>query len=51
VAAPGGPAPRLEVADLPSTGQVRALADHLDALERIDVLVNNAGLMEPLRMS
>jgi NAD(P)-dependent dehydrogenase (short-subunit alcohol dehydrogenase family) len=26
-------------------GQVRTLADRLGALERIDVLVNNAGLM------
>jgi NAD(P)-dependent dehydrogenase (short-subunit alcohol dehydrogenase family) len=45
VAAAGGPAPRLEIADLASMGQVRALADRLGALRRIDVLVNNAGLM------
>jgi retinol dehydrogenase 12 len=45
LAAAGGPAPRLELADLASMGQVRALADRLGALERIDVLVNNAGLM------
>jgi retinol dehydrogenase-14 len=45
VAAAGGPPPRLEIADLASMGQVRALADRLGALERIDVLVNNAGLM------
>jgi retinol dehydrogenase-12 len=45
VAAAGGPAPRLEIADLASMGQVRALADRLGALERIDVLVNSAGLM------
>jgi NAD(P)-dependent dehydrogenase (short-subunit alcohol dehydrogenase family) len=45
VAAAGGPAPRLELADLASMAQVRALADRLGALERIDVLVNNAGLM------
>jgi retinol dehydrogenase 12 len=45
VAAAGGPAPRLEIADLASMGQVRALAGRLGALERIDVLVNNAGLM------
>jgi NAD(P)-dependent dehydrogenase (short-subunit alcohol dehydrogenase family) len=45
VAAAGGPAPQLEIADLASMGQVRALADRLGALERIDVLVNNAGLM------
>jgi retinol dehydrogenase-12 len=41
----GGPAPRLEIADLASMGEVRALANRLSALERIDVLVNNAGLM------
>ena len=34
--AAGGPAPRLEVADLASMGQVRALADRLGALARID---------------
>jgi NAD(P)-dependent dehydrogenase (short-subunit alcohol dehydrogenase family) len=45
LAAAGGPAPRLEVADLASMRQVRMLADRLGALERIDVLVNNAGLM------
>ena len=45
LAAAGGPAPQLEIADLASMGQVRALADRLGALERIDVLVNNAGLM------
>jgi retinol dehydrogenase 12 len=45
VAAAGGPAPRLEIADLASISQVRALAGRLAALERIDVLVNNAGLM------
>ena len=43
LAAAGAPAPRLEVADLASMGQVRTLADRLGALERIDVLVNNAG--------
>jgi NAD(P)-dependent dehydrogenase (short-subunit alcohol dehydrogenase family) len=45
VAAAGGPAPRLEVADLSSMAQVRALAGRLAALDRIDVLVNNAGMM------
>src|SRR5450755_4185502 len=45
LAAVGGPAPRLEVADLASMEQVRALADRLGALDRIDVMVNNAGLM------
>jgi retinol dehydrogenase-12 len=45
VAAAGGPAPRLEIADLASMAQVRSLAERLGALERIDVLVNNAGLL------
>src|SRR5580693_3404217 len=49
VAAPGGPAPRLEVADLASMGQVRTLAERLNALQRIDVLINNAGLMASQR--
>jgi NAD(P)-dependent dehydrogenase (short-subunit alcohol dehydrogenase family) len=43
--AAGAPPPRLEIADLASMTQVRALADRLGALERIDVLVNNAGLL------
>jgi retinol dehydrogenase 12 len=37
--------PRLEIADLAAMEQVRALAGRLSALERIDVLVNNAGLI------
>ena len=37
--------PRLEIADLAAMAQVRELADRLAALDRIDVLVNNAGLM------
>ncbi len=45
VAAAGASPPRLEIADLASMAQVRALAGRLGALERIDVLVNNAGLM------
>ena len=45
LAVAGRPAPRLEVADLASMAQVRALAGRLAALKRIDVLVNNAGLM------
>jgi NAD(P)-dependent dehydrogenase (short-subunit alcohol dehydrogenase family) len=49
VATPDGPAPRLEVADLASMGQVRTLAERLNALERIDVLINNAGLMASQR--
>jgi retinol dehydrogenase 12 len=40
-----GPAPRIEIADLASMDQVRALAGRLSALDRIDVLVNNAGLV------
>ena len=45
VAAAGASPPRLEIADLASMAQVRALAGRLGALEHIDVLVNNAGLM------
>jgi retinol dehydrogenase 12 len=37
--------PAVEIADLASLDQVRALAARLAALERIDVLVNNAGLV------
>jgi NAD(P)-dependent dehydrogenase (short-subunit alcohol dehydrogenase family) len=37
--------PRVEIADLASMEQVRALAGRLAALERIDVLINNAGLV------
>ena len=37
--------PRAEVADLASLEQVRGLAERLAGLERIDVLVNNAGLV------
>jgi NAD(P)-dependent dehydrogenase (short-subunit alcohol dehydrogenase family) len=36
---------RAEIADLASLDQVRALAGRLAELERIDVLINNAGLM------
>ena len=43
LAAAGASPPRLEIADLASMAQVRALAGRLGALERIDVLVNNAG--------
>ena len=45
LAAAGVSPPRLEIADLASMAQVRSLAGRLGALERIDVLVNNAGLM------
>ncbi|HEY7485806.1 MAG TPA: SDR family oxidoreductase [Streptosporangiaceae bacterium] len=41
-AAPAAPPPRLEVADLSSTAQVRDLAARLS---EVDVLVNNAGLI------
>jgi len=37
--------PRLEIADFTSMAQVRELAGRLTALEHIDVLVNNAGLV------
>jgi len=37
--------PRAEIADLASLEQVRQLAGRLAELERIDVLVNNAGLV------
>ena len=37
--------PRLEIADLASMEEVRALADRLGTLDRIDVLVNNAGFV------
>jgi retinol dehydrogenase 12 len=41
----GGTPPQIEIADLASLEQVRELAGRLSALERIDVLVNNAGLV------
>jgi len=37
--------PRTEIADLASLEQVRGLAERLAGLERIDVLINNAGLV------
>ena len=37
--------PRAEVADLACLGQVRGLAGRPAGLERIDVLINNAGLV------
>src|SRR6266496_6356736 len=45
VAAVSTSPPRLEITDLASMGQVRELGARLSALDRIDVLVNNAGLM------
>lgn len=44
-AAAAGQPPRLELADLSSLTQVRDLAARLAALPRLDVLVNNAGLV------
>jgi retinol dehydrogenase-12 len=37
--------PKAEICDLASMGQVRTLAGRLASLERIDVLINNAGLV------
>jgi NAD(P)-dependent dehydrogenase (short-subunit alcohol dehydrogenase family) len=37
--------PMVDIADLASMDQVRALAGRLAALDRIDVLINNAGLV------
>jgi retinol dehydrogenase 12 len=37
--------PQTQIADLASMEQVRGLAERLAGLERIDVLINNAGLM------
>ena len=45
------PPPTVEIADLAPMEQVRSLAERLGALERIDVLVNNAGLMLSERRS
>jgi NAD(P)-dependent dehydrogenase (short-subunit alcohol dehydrogenase family) len=45
VAAAGAAPPRLEIADLASLEQVRDLAKRLTALDRVDVLVNNAGFV------
>lgn len=44
-AAAAGQRPALELADLSSLGQVRELAGRLAGLPKIDVLVNNAGLV------
>jgi NAD(P)-dependent dehydrogenase (short-subunit alcohol dehydrogenase family) len=45
IAALGTLPPTVEIADLASLEQVRALAGRLAALERVDVLINNAGLV------
>ena len=45
IAAVSASPPRTEIADLASLEQVRGLAGRLAGLERIDVLINNAGLM------
>jgi NAD(P)-dependent dehydrogenase (short-subunit alcohol dehydrogenase family) len=44
VAGPENP-PQLEIADLSSIAEVRELATRLGTLDRIDVLINNAGLI------
>jgi len=45
IGATGTVPPKAEIADLASMEQVRALAGRLASLERIDVLINNAGLV------
>jgi retinol dehydrogenase 12 len=45
IAAVSASPPRAEIADLSSLEQVRGLAGRLAGLERIDVLINNAGLV------
>ena len=45
IAAVAASPPRAETADLASLEQVRGLAGRLAGLERIDVLINNAGLV------
>lgn len=45
IAAVSASPPRAEIADLASLEQVRGLAGRLAGLERIDVLINNAGLV------
>ena len=45
IAAVSASPPRVEIADLASLEQVRGLAGRLAGLERIDVLINNAGLV------
>jgi len=45
IAAVSASPPRAEIADLASLEQVRGLAGRLAGLERIDVLINNAGVV------
>ena len=45
IAAVSASPPRAEIADLASLEQVRGLAGRLAGLDRIDVLINNAGLV------
>jgi retinol dehydrogenase 12 len=45
IAAVSASPPKTEIADLASLEQVRALAGRLAELDRIDVLINNAGLV------
>ena len=44
-----GPMPQVQIADLSSMAQVRALAERLGGLDRIDVLINNAGFVASQR--
>jgi retinol dehydrogenase 12 len=44
-----GAMPHTQIADLSSMAQVRALAERLGGLERIDVLINNAGFVASQR--
>jgi retinol dehydrogenase-12 len=49
VAAVASAMPQVQIADLSSMAQVRALAERLGALDRIDVLINNAGFVASQR--
>jgi retinol dehydrogenase 12 len=49
VAAVASAVPQVQIADLSSMAQVRALAERLGALDRIDVLINNAGFVASQR--
>jgi retinol dehydrogenase 12 len=49
VAAVASAVPQVQIADLSSMAQVRALAERLGPLDRIDVLINNAGFVASQR--
>jgi retinol dehydrogenase 12 len=49
VAAVASATPQVQIADLSSMAQVRTLAERLGALDRIDVLINNAGFVASQR--